>query len=92
MINILEFDTRTGKIKIETSKCADCDTYACLKACSLYGREILKLEGGKPALRYSPEETKRRDNECLSCEEACRKDGENAITIIMPIKGLEEEE
>lgn len=87
---MLKFKTKTGEIEIDTEKCEECNTYACVKACSLYGRDILKIEGGAPALRYNREETKRRDNECLSCEEACRLDGCNAITIKMPVKGLEE--
>lgn len=88
---MLKFETKTGTIEIDQEKCENCKTYACIKACSQYGRDILTLEGGKPVLRQDREEVKRRGNECLSCEEACRLKGENAITIKMPIKGLDEE-
>lgn len=85
---MLKFKIKTGTIEIDDEKCDVCKSYACIKACSLYGRDILKLQNGKPTLRYSKEETKRRDNECLACEEACRVDGEDAICITLPIRGL----
>lgn len=85
----MKFETKTGQIEINRDECEDCDSYACLKACSMYGRSILKLEEGKPALRMDPDEVRRRDNECLACEEACRVDGKEAIDITLPIPGLE---
>lgn len=85
----MKFETKTGYIEIDRDKCEGCNTYACLKACSMFGRNILKLEEGRPALRMDPNEIERRDNECLACEEACRVDGQNAINIALPIPGLE---
>jgi hypothetical protein len=36
---MLEFEERTIKVSIDDSKCADCKTKACIKACSLYSRK-----------------------------------------------------
>lgn len=85
---MLKFETKTGTIEIDRDECEKCDSYACVKACSHYGRNILKLQGGRPVLRYDPDEAKKRDNECLACEEACRVDGLDCINIILPIRGL----
>jgi len=83
-----EFKTRTGKITIDLSKCEGCKSYACVKACSLYGRNILKISGGKPQLKIDPSETKRLCIECLACEIHCHLEGNGAITITLPIPGL----
>lgn len=84
------FEMRTGEVQFNRSKCSSCTTYACVKACSYYGRGILRLAGGQPELRIPPEETKRLCNECLACEWACESQGQQAITITLPISGLDE--
>lgn len=81
------FDLRTGRVFIDHEKCAACTTLACVKACSRYGSSILKAEGGKPVLAIPPEETGRRDIECLACEIACYFHGQRAITISLPMAG-----
>ncbi len=85
-----KFEFRTGKVAIDHDRCSGCTTYACAKACSLYGRRILRIQGGKPVLSVSPEEAKRLCIECLGCEHDCYFRGQKAVTITLPIPGLEE--
>ncbi len=87
---MLEFEERTIKISIDDSKCPECKTKACIKACSLYSRGILRLRGGKPTLLGSPDDAKRRGTECLGCEFECWFRGLNAITIEIPMTELDE--
>jgi len=95
----LEFNTRTAKITIDYSRCEPVSRnisnpscgFACVKACRLYGRNVLKIEGNRPVLSVSdPEEIKRLDNECLGCEYGCLMQGTGCISIELPLLGLEE--
>jgi hypothetical protein len=96
---VLTFEARKIKITIDYSRCepavGNTDDpacgFACVKACRLYGRNILKIEGNKPVLAVTdPEEIKRLDNECLSCEYHCWDRGTNCISIEIPLAGMEE--
>ncbi|MBW2041858.1 MAG: hypothetical protein JRI76_07470 [Deltaproteobacteria bacterium] len=61
--------------------------FACVKACRLYGRNILRIEGNRPVLAVSDkEEIKRLDNECLSCEYHCGRFGPGCISIDIPLE------
>ncbi len=82
-----EFEFRTGKVSIDYEKCDGCTSFACVKACSLYGRNILRVQGGKPVLSVSPEEARRLCIECLACEQACYSKGQQALTIFLPMAG-----
>ena len=84
------FEFRTGQVSIDHAKCDGCTTFACARACSLYGSGILRIEKGRPVLAVSPGEAKRRCTECLACEISCHFHGRQAITISLPIAGLEE--
>lgn len=87
----LSFEFETGKLTIDLSKCiAPKCNFACIKACRWYGRSCLKIKDGKPALVGSPEQLKRLCNECLACEVECELHGGKAITIELPLYGLEE--
>jgi len=83
-----EFEFRTGKVSIDYEKCDGCASFACVKACSLYGRNILRVQGGKPVLAVSAEEAKRLCIECLACEEECRLRGQEALMIALPVERL----
>lgn len=85
-----KFEFRTGKVSIDHGKCTNCTTYACVKACSLYGSGILRVEEGKPVLAIGADEAKRLCIECLACEHDCLFEGQKAITIVLPIPGLDE--
>ena len=95
----LEFSARKAEITIDYSKCEpavdntsspSCG-FACVKACRMYGRNVLKIEGNKPVLAVNePSEIERLDNECLSCEYNCWLHGTNCISIDIPLSGLEE--
>ena len=95
----LEFKTRTAEITFDYSRCEpalknisnpSCG-FACVKACRLYGRNILKIEGNRPVLAISEtEEINRLDNECLGCEYGCMTRGTGCVTIELPLPGLEE--
>jgi hypothetical protein len=84
------FNTRTGQVCIDHQKCEDCDTLICIEACRRYGAGILSLHNGQAMLNVSAEEAKRLDTECLACEIECFLHGQQAITISLPIAGLQE--
>ena len=87
----MDFEETTIKVTIDTSKCPECTTKACVEACKVYDRGILQLDGEIPSVSHlSPEELKRKGTECLACEFACQQRGKSAIHIDVPIKGLNE--
>ncbi len=87
----MEFEEGTIKVTIDTSKCPDCTTKACVEACKVYSRGILQLSDGIPSVGHlAPEEVKRKGTECLACEYACWQRGLNAILIEVPIRGLDD--
>lgn len=90
MTQELEFESLTGKVTIDYSTCDNCDRYECVKACSLYGRGILRVQDGRPVLTISQNEAKRRCIECLGCEIQCLLKANGAIKIELPILGLDE--
>lgn len=90
MTQQLQFESLTGKVVIDYSICDDCDRYECVKACSLYGRGILRVQDGRPVLTISQDEAKRRCIECLACEIQCLLKANGAIKIELPIMGLDE--
>ena len=92
--NKIAFETRKTKITIDYNQCIPAKEnssspscgFACVKACRLYGRNILKIEGNKPVLAVTDtEEIKRLDNECISCEFNCQRHGTACITIEIPL-------
>jgi len=65
----MDFEETTIKVTIDTSKCPECTTKACVEACKVYDRGILQLDGEIPSVSHlSPEELKRKGTECLACE------------------------
>ena len=97
--NRLEFKAKKIHMTIDYSRCEPASKntshpscgFACVKACRLYGRNILKIDGNKPVLAVTnPEEIKRLDNECLSCEYNCWLHGTDCIDIKIPLAGMEE--
>jgi hypothetical protein len=89
---MLEFAERSLTVKIDTSKCADCQSKACAAACKKYARGLLVIdENGKASVAHlSKEEILRLGTECLACEYACKFYGRDAIVIDVPIAGLDE--
>ncbi|GAB4251051.1 MAG: hypothetical protein Kow00129_11930 [Thermoleophilia bacterium] len=87
-----EFAERTIKVKIDRSKCSECETKACVEGCRQFARGILQLdESGLPTVDHLTEdEVKRRGTECLACEYECWFRGHSAIEIEVPIEGLDE--
>ena len=84
------FETRTGEICVDHDRCDACDSQSCVEACRRVGADILEIKGRHPVLKVDRSEARRRDTECLACEVACRLRGQQAITITLPIEGLEE--
>ena len=88
---MLEFECRTGRVVVDYEKCEGCASFACVKACSLYGRGLLTIQEGKPVLAVDHAEAKRRCIECLACEYDCLfRGGNGALKVILPLFGLEE--
>lgn len=82
------FETLTGRLTIDHSRCSACRTKGCVEACA---PGILKLEEEKPVLSISPEEARRgKCTECLACEIFCHFHEQKAIIIDLPIPGLRE--
>jgi hypothetical protein len=86
----LSFRTRKMNIMIDYSRCIPAREnnaspscgFACIKACRLYGRNILRIDRNRPVLAVTdPEEIKRLDNECISCEYNCDRLGTGCIKI-----------
>ena len=99
MVDILEFEIRTGKIIIDYSRCEpvvkntstpSCG-FACVKADRLYGRNVLRITKNRPELTVPPKEAIRLCNECLGCEHDCTFFGSNCIQIQLPIFGKDNE-
>ena len=86
----LEFSFRTGSISIDYARCAACRTHDCVSACQKFGTTLYRLEGGRPVLIYSAEETGRRCIEDLACERYCLDDGNKGLSIHLDMFGLEE--
>lgn len=85
---IYEFPFATGRVAIDYDKCKDCKNYACIKACSLFGRSILRLENGHPVL--TSEDANKRCIEDLACELYCQAYGNKGLTIALDMFGLDE--
>jgi len=88
---MLSFSERTITVSIDTDKCPQCPTKACISACRTYARGILELKDGVPSVDHlDAEGVKRGGTECLACEYECLFRGLGAIAIEVPIKGLPE--
>ena len=86
----MDFNERSIKVNIDVSRCPECTTKACVEACEIFDRSILQLKEGVPSVSHlSLEEVIKRGTECLACEYACWKRGRQAISIDIPIKGLD---
>ena len=86
----LVFETRKTTITIDYDQCLPAKEnssdpacgFACVKACRLQGRNVLKIENNRPVLAVTePEEIKRLDNECLACEYRCSVKGPGCVSI-----------
>lgn len=87
---MIAFNEKTIRVTIDDSKCGDCRTKACIRACGLYSRGLLRLKDGKPTLLVSASEIARVGTECLGCEYECRFHGAGAIRIYVPMPELDE--
>ena len=83
-----EFPFRTGKVMIDYEKCQNCQNYVCVKACSLFGGAIVRVEDGKPVVIR--EDANNRCIEDLTCELYCRDYGNKGLRIGLDMFGLNE--
>ncbi len=86
---IYEFAFKTGKVVIDHERCKDCESFACVKACSLFGGSLFRIEGDHPVLIASAEEAGRRCIEDLSCELYCQEYGNKGLNICLDPLGLD---
>ena len=87
---MLEFAEMTITVRIDTAACGACETKACVAACETYSRGILSLHDGLPSVdHHAPSEVVRKGTECLACEYECRVRGRGALSIEVPIEGLD---
>lgn len=89
-MSVWEFPFQTGKIGIDYERCGGCESYACVKACGLFGRNLFRIQCGRPALVSSHEEAKRACIECLACEFYCQDFGNKGLAISLDMFGLSE--
>jgi hypothetical protein len=83
-----EFQEQTITVVVDESKCEQCESKACIKACKTFARGMLVLKDGiYPVVEGDP---KRLGTECLACEYECRFRGNGGINILAPTPGLEE--
>jgi len=88
---VLCFSERTITLSIDTDKCPQCQSKACVTACEKYARGILQLVDGRPSVAHLDKEgVMRGGTECLACEYECLFRGRDAISIDVPITGLPE--
>jgi ferredoxin-like protein FixX len=83
------FHFRTGEISVDHEKCVRCSNKACVKADSLFGTAVLRIQSGRPVLTTSADDAKRTCNECLTCELYCQSYGNRGLTIRLDMFGLE---
>jgi hypothetical protein len=77
-------------VTVDTAACRSCASKACVTACEKYSRGMLRLEDGAPSVAHlSDEEVRRQGTECLACEHACRLRGAGALSIDVPVEGLD---
>jgi succinyl-CoA synthetase beta subunit len=82
------FETLTGRLSFDHTKCPGCRTKGCAPACT---PKILRLEDGLPVLAIPAEDAKKgKCTECLCCEIFCRFHELDAIIDHLPIPGLKE--
>jgi succinyl-CoA synthetase beta subunit len=83
-----EFKTLTGRVVFDHSKCAECESKICIRACVA---GILKLKDRVPVLAISAEDARRgRCTECLACEVDCAVFGCRGGYVELPVPGLDE--
>ncbi len=88
---MLRFAEKTITVTIDTAACETCATKACVDACAVFSRGILRLREGLPSVGHlTADEVARRGTECLACEHACRTRGNAALSIEVPVEGLDD--
>lgn len=88
---MLRFAEKTITVTIDTAACEACAMKACVEACAQYSRGILRLREGLPSVGHlTTDEVARRGTECLACEYACRTRGRSALSIEVPVEGLDD--
>jgi hypothetical protein len=88
--NLYTFQFKTGEITIDHNKCAKCKSFACVKADSLFGTGVLRIQKKRPVLTTKPEDAKRLCSECLACELYCKSYGNDGLRIKIDMFGLDE--
>ncbi len=84
----VRYDFKTGSVVIDAALCEGCESLACVKACSLYGGYLYRVQDGRRVLGIPLDEVPRRCTECCACEYECQRRGQKALTITLPIEGL----
>jgi len=79
-----KYDFRTGSVFVDDARCEGCTSLACVKACSMYGGYLYRVEDGKMVLGIPEEQVPRACNECLACEYECRMRGQGALRLELP--------
>jgi len=75
------YDFRTGFVLIDEDRCVNCASFACVKACNLYGGYLFRVHKGRRVLGIPLDAVARMCTECLACEYECRVRGQGALTI-----------
>jgi len=89
----LEFKVRSGgMVRIDLALCVGCATRPCVRVCEIQGGPLtLDEDRLVPGLRWPHDEIERGGCvECLGCELEWELLGRRAISILLPVEGLEE--
>jgi succinyl-CoA synthetase beta subunit len=81
------FETLTGSLLIDHEKCRACGSRPCVEACK---SQVLRFEGPLPVLAIPANEARKgKCTECLACELGCQFHGNKALSLDLPIPGLQ---
>lgn len=80
---VLELEIMTGKIVIDLERCDECETKACVEACTA---NIFKREGKTVALNMPRDAIKKGGcTETMACELECHLRGNGGLRLILPM-------
>ncbi len=87
--NVTEHVFQTGRIYIDEDRCEGCPSLACVKACSMYGGYLYRVRSGRRVMGIPDDTIPRQCTECCACEYECFMRGQKAISISLPIEGID---
>jgi len=82
--NGFSFPISGGTVYVDYDKCDEATNALLVE----YGRDIFKIEDGKPVLALGEDEVAGKDSELIACEVECRGRANDVIYVSLPVAGL----